>query len=90
MWLHTYIQKASFMSTTKKLTKHGNSYALIIERPILELLGIDKTTPLQISTPDGASILVTPIKTASQKRKFSSALRKINKKYGEALKNLAE
>lgn len=78
------------MSTLKKLTKHGNSYALIIERPILELLGIDNNTLLEISTPDGASIIITPQKTAAQKRKFSGALRKINKKYGKVLKNLAE
>lgn len=78
------------MSTTKKLTKHGNSYALIIERPILELLGIDDSTLLQISTPDGSSIVVTPLRNKTQKRRLSSSLRKINKKYGRALKNLAE
>lgn len=78
------------MTVTKKLTKHGNSYALVIERPILELLGIDGDTLLQISTPDGCSIVITPLKNAAQKRKFKIALRKINKRYGRALKRLAE
>ena len=78
------------MTVTKKLTKHGNSYALIIERPILELLGIDTDTLLQISTPDGASILIKPLKPNDKKRKFSSSLRKINRKYGRVLKNLAK
>lgn len=78
------------MTVTKKLTKHGNSYALIIEKPILELLGIDADTMLEVSTPDGASIVITPVKTAAQKRKFKSALGKINKRYARALKNLAE
>lgn len=78
------------MTVTKKLTKHGNSYALIIERPILDLLGIDDETLLQISTPDGASIVITPLKSKAQQRRFSSSLRKINKKYGRALKRLAE
>ncbi len=78
------------MTVTKKLTRHGNSYALVIERPILELLGIDTDTLLRISTPDGASIVITPVKDKAQKRKFSSSLRKINKKYGRVLKNLAE
>lgn len=78
------------MTVTKKLTKHGNSYALIIERPILELLGIDTDTLLQISTPDGASILIKPLKSNDKKRKFSSSLRKINRKYGRVLKNLAK
>jgi len=78
------------MTIRKKLTKHGNSYAVIIERPILDLLGIDSDTLLQISTPDGASIVITPLKSKTQKTKFSSSLKKINKKYGRALKRLAE
>lgn len=78
------------MTVTKKLTKHGNSYALIIEKPILELLGIDDETLLQISTPDGTSIIVTPIKSKAEQRRFSSSLKKINKRYHRALKRLAE
>jgi len=78
------------MTVTKKLTKHGNSYALIIEKPILELLGIDSDTLLQVSTPDGSSIVITPVKSKTQKRKLKNALGKINKRYGRALKNLAE
>jgi hypothetical protein len=35
---------------TKKLSKHSNSLALVIDRPILEILGIDEQTPLQISS----------------------------------------
>ena len=78
------------MTITKKLTKHGNSYALIIEKPILELLGIDSDTVLQVSTPDGASIVITPVKNRAQKRKFKSALGEMNKRYNHILKNLAE
>jgi antitoxin component of MazEF toxin-antitoxin module len=78
------------VTVTKKLTKHGNSYALIIERPILDLLGIDSETLLQISTPDGASIVITPVKSKAEQRRFSTSLKKVNKKYGRALKRLAE
>ncbi|MEI6243200.1 MAG: AbrB/MazE/SpoVT family DNA-binding domain-containing protein [Chlamydiota bacterium] len=78
------------MTVNKKLTKHGNSYALVIERPILELLGIDSDTLLEISTPDGCSIIITPIKNVKQRKNFKSALRKINKRFGRTLKNLAE
>jgi len=74
----------------KRLTKHGNSYALIIERPILELLGIDSDTLLQISTPDGSSIVITPVKSEQQREQFASSLEKVNKKFGRALKRLAE
>lgn len=34
----------------KKLTKHGNSLALIIERSILELLEWDENASLKITT----------------------------------------
>lgn len=78
------------MTITKKLTKHGNSYALVIERPILDLLGIDDTTLLQVSTPDGTSIVITPIRNKAELKRFSTSLKKINKKYGRALKRLAE
>lgn len=78
------------MSITKKLTKHGNSYAVVIDRPILDLLGIDNSTLLEISTPDGATIVITPVKSKAQKKKFKGVLQKINKKYSRALKNLAE
>lgn len=78
------------MTVRKKLTKHGNSYALIIERPILDLLGIDSDTLLDVSTPDGSSIVIKPVKDAAQQKKFKSALQKVNKKYGRALKKLAE
>ncbi|HEX7516595.1 MAG TPA: hypothetical protein VF345_04845 [Chthoniobacterales bacterium] len=47
----------------KKLTKYGNSFALVIDRPILNLLGIDVDTPLEISTPDGKKLEITPLKS---------------------------
>jgi len=34
----------------KRLAKHGNSLALVIDRAILDLLKIDLETPLDIST----------------------------------------
>ncbi len=43
----------------KKLTKHGNSLALVIDRPILDLLKIDPETPLDVST-DGKRLIVAP------------------------------
>ena len=73
----------------KRLTKHGNSLALVIDRPILELLKIDADTPLEIST-DGQVLVVSPVRDAEHKKKFEKALEKVNRKYGRALKRLAE
>lgn len=72
----------------KKLTKHGNSLALIIDRPILELLKIDPETPLDIST-DGKQLIVAPVNSARRK-KFESAQEWAHKRYGKAFQKLAE
>ncbi len=44
----------------KKLTRHGNSLALLIEKPILELLGADADTLFEITT-NGHSLILTPL-----------------------------
>ena len=43
----------------KKLTTIGNSLGLIIEKPIRELLDIDKDTPLEVKT-DGEALVHPP------------------------------
>lgn len=73
----------------KKLCKHGNSLALVIDRSILELLGIDERTPLEIST-DGKALVVTPSHSRKRRKQFETALDACNQQYGKALKRLAE
>jgi antitoxin MazE len=73
----------------KTLTKHGNSLALIIDRPILDLLKIEADTPLEIST-DGTRLIVSPGTPTPRQKAFASALKKTNQKYSPALKKLAE
>ena len=43
----------------KKLVKHGNSQAIMIEKAILDLLNIDMNTELEVTT-DGTSLTITP------------------------------
>lgn len=73
----------------KNLTKHGNSLALVIDRAILELLKIDGDTPLEIST-DGEALVVSPVRDPKRRRKFEASLKKANRRYGRALKRLAD
>lgn len=73
----------------KHLTKHGNSLAIVIERPILELLKITVDTPLEIAT-DGTRLTLTPVTDENRRTKFEAALARTNEKYGPALKKLAE
>ena len=73
----------------KTLTRHGNSLALVIEKPILELLGADADTPFDVTT-DGHALILTPVKDAHRRKAFLAALEATNKKYAKALKKLAE
>jgi len=51
---------------TKRLTRSGNSLALVIDRPLLEALDIDADTELELST-DGDVLVVTPLRDPKAK-----------------------
>ena len=78
-----------FRPMIKKLSKHGNSLALVIDRSILELLRIDEKTALELST-DGEALVVAPVRDKKRKKKFEDALAASNERYCRALKRLAE
>ena len=76
----------------KTLTKHGNSLALILDKPILELLNIDADTPISIST-DGRALTLSPVKDeikAQREMNFDDALEWVNENYKESLSRLAK
>ena len=73
----------------KRLTKHGNSLALVIDRAILELLDIDAKTPLSITT-DGICLLISPVRDAKRRRAFEAALAKVTTQFGKVLTRLAD
>jgi antitoxin component of MazEF toxin-antitoxin module len=73
----------------KKLIQHGNSAALIIDRPIMEMLNITHETVFEIST-DGRNLILSPQNEHTQEKNILASLEKINKKYGAILKRLGE
>ena len=73
----------------KTLQKHGNSQALVIDKAIMEALGIDSETPLQI-TISGNSLIVTPANVGLGREEVGRALEKLRPRYGEMLRRLAE
>ncbi|KKL09229.1 hypothetical protein LCGC14_2567940 [marine sediment metagenome] len=73
----------------KKLTKHGNSYALVIDKPILELLRVTPDTPFEIVT-DGQCLVLTPVRDPEEEKKFKDALGVVHKRFGRAMKRLAQ
>lgn len=74
---------------TKNLIKHGNSVAIVIDKPILELLNIDADTPLDMTT-DGRNIILSPRSEKGPRTDILASLEKINRKFGTVLKKLGE
>ena len=73
----------------KRLTKTGNSLALVLDRQLLEAVGIDAKTDLEVST-DGDVIVVAPIRARRRSAKLAAALGEINARYAGVFKRLAE
>ncbi len=73
----------------KRMVQHGNSSALIIDKPIMELLNIGPETPLEIAT-DGQNIIISPVHDSTRMDRLEKALGKINKKHNSTLRKLAK
>ena len=73
----------------KKIVQHGNSSALIIDKPIMELLNIHDDTLLEIST-DGRNIIISPVNNSDRSVRLEKSLDRINSKHKATLKKLAE
>ncbi len=72
----------------KKLSAVGNSLALIIDRPILDLLGIDADTELDIST-DGKGLNIKPVRK-NHRARVAESTEKMMKTHEKTLRKLAE
>ncbi|ALA57332.1 AbrB family transcriptional regulator [Nitrospira moscoviensis] len=72
----------------KTLQKHGNSMALVIEKPVMEAIGIKENTPLQI-TVNGNALVITPANVGVGQEKVEASLKKMRLRYGPMLKRLA-
>ena len=73
----------------KRLTRTGNSLALVLDRPVLEATGIDADTMVDVST-NGDVIVITPVRAKKRVSKLDSALEEINERYAGVFKRLAE
>jgi antitoxin component of MazEF toxin-antitoxin module len=73
----------------KTLKKHGNSMALVIEKPMMEALGINEQTPLQV-TVSGNALVVTPANVGVGSERMKPVVKELRKRYGPMLKRLAD
>ena len=78
----------------KKLSKFGNSRALIIDKPILRLLSIEDDTILEIKIV-GEGLLILPVKKGkkrivSKDKDIQKAYKEIMEEYSEDFKKMAK
>ncbi len=73
----------------KTLIKHGNSLALVIDKPILEILQITADTQLELTT-NGDAILVRPVRDTRRQQQLQASLDKINGQFSDDLQRLAK
>jgi len=73
----------------KTLKKHGNSQALVVDKATMEALGIDTDTPLEV-TVSGNALIVTPANVGVGEARVTKSVAKMRRRYGRALKRLAE
>lgn len=78
----------------KKLVRHGNSLALVIDKPLLKLLGIDENSTLEIEVQGEVLMLKASKKRVKNKSTKEQGIReigkKIIKKYEPVFKKLAK
>lgn len=74
----------------KQLRKVGNSNALLLDKPILELLGVEENGEVQLIVTNG-SLIVTPVRPRIvDQSKFQQALDRVVEERREVLKRLAQ
>ena len=72
----------------KKLSAIGNSLGIVIEKPILELLDIDRETELDMRT-DGERLIIEPIRGV-KRAKVKAAVQRAMTAHDATLRKLAK
>jgi antitoxin MazE len=74
----------------KKLVRHGNSRALVIDKPILDLLKIADETEVEITT-DGQRLIITPVPLGTMRQaEFEMAAEEATTRYDSVFKRLSK
>ena len=74
---------------TKRLQAIGNSAGIIIDKPILELLGITPETELELST-DGQRLIITPVLEKSRKGRVARLQARVLASHEKTFRKLAK
>ena len=73
----------------KKLTRQGNSSALVIDKPILDLLDITRDTSLKV-TIQGRQLIIEPLSEEEVNARFEKSMKQIGSKNARGFRRLAQ
>jgi antitoxin component of MazEF toxin-antitoxin module len=73
----------------QKLIKHGDDWALVIDKQIIEALDISPDTEFELLA-DETKLVVNLIREQQVEAKLDQAIDRIHKRFGNAMKKLAE
>ena len=73
----------------KKLTRTGNSLALVLDKRLLDRVGTDAHTPLDVST-NGQVIVVSPVRARRRTVRLKRIVAEAHHRYGGVFRRLAE
>ena len=74
---------------TKRLQAIGNSAGIIIDKPILDLLGITLETELELST-DGQRLIITPVSEKSRRGRVARLQARVLAAHEKTFRKLAK
>src|SRR3989442_13752780 len=73
----------------RKLTRIGSRLALVLDKQLLDRVGIDADTPIEAST-NGQVIVLSPVRDHRRTGKLKKIVAEAHKRYGGGVRRLAE
>ena len=73
----------------KRLSRSGDSVAIVLDKPLLEAVGIDAGSEVDVST-IGDVIVITPVRDSERRRKREKSLDELDVEYAGVFRRLAE
>lgn len=73
----------------KKLTRTGNSVALVLDKPMLKQLGVDENSEVEVSM-NGDVLVMTPVRDETRRQALSEILEDLDEEYSGVFRRLAE
>ncbi|HZO89565.1 MAG TPA: hypothetical protein VFB38_14655 [Chthonomonadaceae bacterium] len=74
---------------TRLLQRHGNSYALVFDKTMLEALNMTPETPVQV-TLHGNALIITPVNVGVSQEELDATIARLRPRYKKMLENLAK